>query len=102
MTKGTKAFRIIINVLVTLTMLVSTYFIFGLIYIGKTFVFTENYGIYVDGELITRSNKDDILDDGTVSGEGTSIFCSGAVINEGATVNAKIDALSGVHNKAEN
>ena len=36
MTKGTKAFRIIISVLVALTMLVSTYFVFGLIYIGKT------------------------------------------------------------------
>ena len=67
MTKGTKAFRIIISVLVVLTMLVSTYFIFGLIYIGKTFVFTEDYGIYVDGELVTRSNKDDIFGDGTVS-----------------------------------
>ena len=38
-----------------------------------------------------------------VSGKKDSdIFCSGAVVNYGATVNAKIDALGGICNKTEN
>ena len=32
----------------------------------------------------------------------SDIFCSGAVVNYGATVNAEIDALGGIHNKTEN
>ena len=30
------------------------------------------------------------------------IFCSGAVVNYGAEIDAEIDALGGIHNKAEN
>ena len=67
MTKGTKAFRIIISILLGITLLWTVYFSFGMIYIGKTFIFEESYGFYVDGEEVTRSNKEDILGDGTVS-----------------------------------
>jgi hypothetical protein len=32
----------------------------------------------------------------------SDVFCSGAVVNYGAEINAEIDALGGIHNKAEN
>ena len=67
MTKGTKTFRIIISVLLGITLIWTVYFSFGIIYIGKTFIFEESYGFYVDGVEVTRSNKDDVLGDGSVS-----------------------------------
>ena len=30
------------------------------------------------------------------------IFCSGAVVNHGAKINAEIDAIGGINNRAEN
>ena len=94
MTKGTKAFRIIISVLLGITFLWTVYFSFGMIYIGKTFVFTEDYGIYVDGELITRSNKDDILGDGTVSYddyENVLTFTNAVIENDYVIVYSLVD-----------
>ena len=32
----------------------------------------------------------------------SDIFCSGAVVNYGATLNSGVDALGGIHNKTEN
>ena len=34
--------------------------------------------------------------------KGSGVFCSGAVVNYGATLNGKTDALGGIHNRAEN
>lgn len=64
MTKGTKAFRIIICILVVLTMLWSA--LLGADYI-ETVIIEDDYGIFVVGVEVTRSNKNDILGDGTVS-----------------------------------
>ena len=94
MTKGTKTFRVIICILLGLTMLWTTYFSFGMIYIGKTFIFEESYGVYVDGEEITRSNKDDILGDGSVSYNdysNTLTFTNAVIENDNVIVYSLID-----------
>lgn len=67
MTKGTKAFRIIICILVVLTMLWSA--LLGAEYISyiTNAIIHDDYGICVAGVDVTRSNKEDILGDGTVS-----------------------------------
>ena len=62
MTKGTKAFRIIISVLLALTMIISAFFTFFFcLYFAK-----DPYGIYVSGIAINRSNNEDVLGDGRV------------------------------------
>lgn len=62
MTKGTKAFRIIISILLALTMIISAFFaVFFCLYFAK-----DPYGIYVAGIAVNRSNQDDVLGDGTV------------------------------------
>ena len=62
MTKGTKAFRITISILLALTMLISAFFAFFFcVYFAK-----DPYGIYVAGIAVNRGNDDDILGDGTV------------------------------------
>ena len=68
MTKGTKAFRIIISVLLALTMLIGVLFLcaFFLNYAR------EPFGIYVAGVSVNRSNQDDILGDGTVRYDSTN------------------------------
>lgn len=94
MTKGTKAFRIVICVLLALTILWAVYFSFAIIYIGKTFIFEESYGIYVDGEMITRSNKDDVLGDGTVSydtSRNTLTFTNAVIENDYVVVYSLVD-----------
>ena len=68
MTKGTKAFRIIICILLGLTMLFSAFFaVFFSLYFSK-----DPYGIYVAGVSVNRSNEDDILGDGTVYYDSTN------------------------------
>ena len=67
MTKGTKAFRIIISILLGLTILFGAYMSAAFIYFGKTFIHTDAYDIYVAGVQVTRENQDDILGDGAVS-----------------------------------
>ena len=62
MTKGTKAFRIIISILLALTMLISAFFIFVfMLDFGKS-----PFGIYVAGVSVDRTNNEDVLGDGTV------------------------------------
>ena len=47
-----------------------------------------------------EANKDATIS--AVSDKKIDIFCSGAVLNYGATVNAETDAIGGIHNKTEN
>ena len=94
MTKGTKAFRIIISILLALTILWLVYFSFAILYIGKTFIFEESYGFYVDGVKVTRSNKDDILGDGTVSYddyENMLTFTNAVIENDYVIVYSLVD-----------
>ena len=37
---------------------------------------------------------------GASAGKGAGIYCYGALINEGATVNGEIDAIGGIYNKS--
>ena len=66
MTTGTKIFRIIISILLALTMLWSVFVGLGLYAFGTRLIHTEEYGIWVAGISVERSNKGDILGDGTV------------------------------------
>ena len=66
MTTGTKIFRIIISILLALTMLWSIFVGLGLFALGTRLIHTDEYGIWVAGISVERSNKDDILGDGTV------------------------------------
>ena len=66
MTKGTKIFIIIICVLLALTMGCSAFFSVSFLQYIDEEVKEKEFGIYVAGVPVTRSNKDDILDDGTV------------------------------------
>ena len=67
MTTGTKIFRIIISILLALTMLWSIFVGIGLFVLGTRFIHEDEYGIWVAGISVERSNQGDILGDGTVS-----------------------------------
>ena len=112
MTKGTKAFRIIISILLALTMIISAFFAFAVyLYYAK-----DPYGIYVAGIAVNRDNNEDILGDGTVyydennniltfnnatisNKKDADIFCSGAVVNYGAKIDGEMDAIGGIHTR---
>ena len=67
MTTGTKIFRITISILLALTMLWSIFVGLGLYAFGTRLIHTDDYGIWVSGISVERTNKGDILGDGTVS-----------------------------------
>lgn len=67
MTKGTKAFRIIICILLGLTILWTAYISYAFIYLGNNTIFRDTYDIYVAGVAVTRTNYGDVLGDGKVS-----------------------------------
>lgn len=98
MTKGTKAFRIIISILVVLTMLWSA--LLGADYIETVIIEgddgEDDYGIFVVGVEVTRSNRKDILGDGTVSyDEDTNIltFDHAEIEYDDSVVYSKIDLM---------
>ena len=66
MTTGTKIFRITISILLALTMLWSIFVGLGLYAFGTRLIHTDDYGIWVSGISVERTNKGDILGDGTV------------------------------------
>ena len=75
----------------------------GLMEIGNGSIVTASakntYAIECFGSI--EANKDAVVS--AVSDKNDSdIFCSGSVVNYGASVDAKIDALGGIHNKNEN
>lgn len=92
MSKGTRAFRIIICCLLGITMLWTGLMSYAFIYVTKeneVLKGNERYGIYVAGIDVTRANAYDILGDGTVSYnhkshtltlENADITCKGSVI----------------------
>ena len=67
MTKGTKAFRIIICVLLTLNILWSALWGAAFVSFMTSKVIIDDYGIWVRGVQVTVRNRRDVLDDGTVS-----------------------------------
>ena len=90
MTKGTKAFRIIISILLALTMLFSAFFAFAFgVYFSK-----DPFRIYVAGIAVNRGNDDDILGDGTVYYDETNnilTFNNATIETEDPVVYSKID-----------
>ena len=94
MTKGTKAFRIAIGILLALTMLWSAFWGLVLLAIGQRMLWTSEYDIWVAGVSVTRSNKSDILGDGTVSyhaGTNTLTFDNAVIECDTAIVQSKVD-----------
>lgn len=90
MTKGTKIFRIIVCTLLSLTMIFSVFF--ALVFCLA--ISKEAYGIYVAGVSITRSNKDDVLGDGTVYYDDNNnilIFDNATIESEDAIIYSSID-----------
>jgi hypothetical protein len=90
MTKGTKIFRIIISVLLTLTMLCCAFFatLFCLYFLYNP------YGIYVAGVSVNRNNQNDILGDGTVYYDSTNKILTldnATIESEDTVVYAMID-----------
>ena len=67
MTKGTKAFRVIICILLALNMLWSAFFGAAFIAYAKNMILTDEYGVWVAGVSVTRANASDVLGDGTVA-----------------------------------
>ena len=66
MTKGTKIFRIIVCVLLSLTILWGVFVGLVLTAMATQLVFTKGYDIWVAGVQVTKANHDDVLGDGTV------------------------------------
>ena len=94
MTRGTKVFRIIISILLALTMLWSIFVGLGLYALGTMFIHTDEYGIWVAGISVERSNKGDILGDGTVSydaGNNVLTFNNATIEYEDTVVYSTID-----------
>ena len=103
MTKGTKAFRIIISVLLAITMLGCAFFSLVVIALFKTGIVTDHYGLNIAGVEVTASNCSNILGDGTVSfNPSTSVLAlNNAVIEDDyIIVNSQIDLL--IHLTGEN
>ena len=82
MTKGTKAFRIIICVLLTLNILWSALWGVAFVFVMSHKVIHDNYGICVADVDVTEENREDILGDGKVSYDptGNMLIFDNAVI----------------------
>ena len=90
MTKGTKAFRIIISILLAITMIISAFF--SLVFCA--YFAKDPFGVYVNGISVNRDNNDDILGDGTVYYDETNniLTLNNATIeSETTVVYSKID-----------
>lgn len=88
MTKGTKIFRITISVLLALCILWSVFWSLVVIAMGKEFIFTRSYDVWVAGVRVMKSNCDDVLGDGTVSYDPSSnmLILNNAVIEHDDTI----------------
>ena len=94
MTTGTKIFRITISILLALTMLWSIFVGLGLYAFGSRLIHTDEYGIWVAGISVERTNKGDIFGDGTVSydaGNNVLTFNNATIEYEDTVVYSAID-----------
>jgi hypothetical protein len=67
MTKGTKIFRTVVCVLLAILLLWGAFLGLVLAAMASQLVFTKGYDVSVAGVDVTKSNRDDVLGDGTVS-----------------------------------
>lgn len=94
MTKGTKAFRMIVCVLLAVTMLWSAFWSLGFIAYAKLMIASDQYDLFVAGVPVTTGNKGDILGNGMVSyhsSTNTLIFNNAVIETESALVNSSMD-----------
>lgn len=96
MTKGTKAFRIIISILLGLTMLFSAFCFFTIgLHISRD-VMGGSYGITVAGVDVTRRNEEDVLGDGSVFYDSYNhmlTFQNAEIAYNDSVVYSKVDLL---------
>ena len=94
MSKGTKAFRITISVLLFLSILSIVLLIHDVYYLDVAMSNQESYGIYVAGVEVTVKNEDDILGDGTVfydADSSTLVFADAEITTDQAIIHSTID-----------
>lgn len=94
MTRGTKAFRITISVLLALSIILIALLIHDVYYLDKAMSNQEDYGISVAGIEITRKNENDILGDGTVFYDyenSTLVFSNAEITTDKPIINSTID-----------
>jgi hypothetical protein len=94
MSKGTKAFRITISILLALCILLIACLIHDVYYLDVAMSDQENYGISVAGIAVTKENKDDILGDGTVfydPDNSTLVFADAEIKTDQSIIVSNID-----------
>ena len=67
MTKGTKAFRIIISIFLVLTIVWTALLSVAFLFFAQYYIHQSDYGLMIAGVEVTRTNQHDVLGDGTVS-----------------------------------
>ena len=95
MSKGTKAFRITVGVLLTLCILL----IACLIHDGATLTATTTKSYAVEGYGAVKLCDDAVLS-ATSKESDIDIICYGAVTNYGATVNGEMEVLGQLYDKS--
>lgn len=94
MSTGTKIFRIIICVLLSLCILSAAFFFFAVYYFDQIVIQQEDYKIVVAGIPVTRENEDDILGDGTVfydPDNSTLVFADAEITTDLSLIDSTID-----------
>lgn len=94
MTRGTKAFRITISILLSFSMILIALLIHDVYYLDTAMSDQEDYGISVAGIEVTRKNQDDILGDGTVFYDfdnKTLVFENAEIKTDKSVINSNID-----------
>ena len=100
MTKGTKIFRIIISVILMLSVLWTAFTFTAMWVLGTRFIHTQEYGIYVAGVSVTRTNKNDILGDGTVYYDddyNVLVFDNAVIESENTIIYSYRDLIIGLY-----
>ena len=94
MTKGTKAFRIAISVLIALIIIWGALMTVAFLFYATNYVHRDDYGVWVAGVLVTRENQEDILGDGKVMynpSSNTLVFENASIETTGAVIQSEID-----------
>ena len=94
MTKGTKAFRITISILLALSIIGGALMTVIFMFFATNYVHRDDYGIWVAGVLVTRENHEDILGNGKViynPSSNTLIFENAVIETHGAVIQSEID-----------
>ena len=94
MTKDTKAFKITISILLSLSFILIALLIHDVYLLDTAMSDQESYGISVAGIEVTRKNEDDILGDGTVfydPDNSTLVFANAEIKTDKSIINSTTD-----------